>query len=225
MRIRYKPWARPELAAWRYNIASPGEMRGKWAEEFGNAHPLWVELGCGKGWFFAELGPKNPDVNFVEIDIKSEMLVLAKRRAEQTYAEDGREPENLRVFSWQIERLDEVFAPEDNVQRIYVNFCNPWPRHSQQKHRLTHTRQLLTYRKLLSPGGLLIFKTDDDGLFNDTLTKYLPEAGFTILASSRDLLAEPEPPLGLASPPTEHEAKFSQLGIKIKWLASRLLFS
>ena len=105
------------------------------------------------------------------------------------------------------------------VQRIYINFCNPWNRKlAHKKHRLTHTRQLALYRRMLADGGEVYFKTDDEGLFNDSLA-YFPEAGFEITWQTRDLHAD-EPAWNIR---TEHEAMFTEQGIKTKALIARKL--
>ena len=83
MRIRYNPEARPELAAWEYYIDEPEKLRGHWAEHFARRQPMVLELGCGKGGFLAQMAPAHPEKNYIALDVKSEMLVLAKRKAEQ----------------------------------------------------------------------------------------------------------------------------------------------
>ena len=89
MRIRYNPEARPELAAWEYYIDEPEKLRGHWAEQFARRQPMVLELGCGKGGFLAQMAPAHPEKNYIALDVKSEMLVLAKRKAEEAYAAAG----------------------------------------------------------------------------------------------------------------------------------------
>ena len=107
-------------------------------------------------------------------------------------------------------------APDDRVERIYINFCNPWPKPRHQKRRLTHTRQLLQYRTFLIDGGEIWFRTDDDGLFEDSHT-YFAQAGFEILEESWDLPPGTRP----ECPETEHERMFRDEGIPIKFLIAR----
>ena len=125
----------------------------------------------------------------------------------------------MKVCTFDIERIANVFSPSDRVGRIYINFCNPWSKNSsKKKHRLTHGRQLLSYRTYLEDGGEIWFKTDDDDLFNDTL-QYLPACGYEITWQTRDL-HENEPSWNLR---TEHEGMFTEQGIKIKALIARKL--
>lgn len=217
MHIRRKPWARPELAACGFYIPDPVEHRGRWDEVFLQRAPLHVELGCGKGGFLAALAPEHPEINYLGIDIKSDVLGLAKRKLEAAYRERGREPDNVRILSWDIERIGMMLSPEDGVQRLYINFCNPWPRRAQHKKRLTHTRQLRSYAGFLKPGGELYFKTDDSGLFEDSL-KYMEETGYRVLYLTRDLHAGGAE----GNIPTEHEKMFSEMGIPIKFCIARL---
>ena len=149
MRIRCKPWARPELEQSPFFIREPKEKRGHWAEEFGNGKPIWLELGCGKGGFASQAVVHWQDVNFIAVDIKNEMLVLAKRKIEAALKENGLTDEQVRVMIFNISHIEEAFAPEDRIDRIFINFCNPWPKGKHKKRRLTHPRQLVQYKPFL----------------------------------------------------------------------------
>ncbi len=217
MRLRRKPWARPELAACPFFVDEPAALRGRWAAAFSAPQPMELELGCGKGTFIASLASRRRECNYVAVDLKSEVLALAKRRAEEEYARAGAPVDNLLLLSQDIERLPLIFQPgADRFRRIYINFCNPWPKPRHHKHRLTHTRQLGMYRDFLIPRGELHFKTDDDALFEDTLG-YLAQAGYEILALHRDLHAAGLP----GNIPTEHEELFAGRGVPIKYLIAR----
>lgn len=216
MRLRRKPWARPELAASPFFMDQPKDLRGRWQESFAQKQPLYLELGCGKGSFLAQLAPKNPQNNYLGVDIKSEVLVLAKRNAERSYEAAGLPLENLLLTAQNIELIDEILSPQDVVERIYINFCNPWPRPKHNKRRLTHPRQLKKYQTFLRPGGEIHFKTDDDGLFEDSI-RYFQECGFAITYLTRDLHQSDWQGNIL----TEHENMFSQEGIPIKFLVAR----
>lgn len=212
MRIRHKPWAKPELEACPFYIASPQNQKGKWCELFKDKdNPLYVELGCGKGGFISQAAPAHPEINFIAMDIKNEMLVLAKRKIESAYEEQGRTPNNVRIAIQNIERIDIAWDENDRADRIYINFCNPWPKKKHKKRRLTHTRQLLNYKKFLK--GELWFKTDDDELFEESL-EYFSEAGYTVKFISRDLTSE----TNIENFVTEHEKMFTEEGKKIKFL-------
>lgn len=214
MRMRRKPWARPELEACPFSVDHPTEWRGEWAKHFARPdQPMDLELGCGKGGFISIKASRTPDRNFIAVDIKSEVLVLAKRKSEAEFAAVGRDVDNLFIMSQEIECITDMLAPEDRIERIYINFCNPCPKKRSWKHRLTHTRQLEKYKTFLRPGGDLFFKTDDDMLFDATL-EYLEEAGFTVLEMTRDLpLDHPADEII-----TEHEKMFRDMGINIKYL-------
>ena len=216
MRIRYNPQARPELAAWEYYIDEPERLRGRWAQQFARPQPMALELGCGKGGFMAQMAPAHPETNFIALDIKSEMLVLAKRKAEEAYAAAGRPMDNLLMTAVDIERIFLIMDENDRFGEIYINFCPPCPKCRQHKHRLTHPRQLLQYRTLMPEGAEIYFKTDDDDLFRDSVG-YFPAAGFEITWQTCDLHRE-EPAWNIR---TEHEGMFSEQGIPIKALIAR----
>ena len=170
MRIRYKKWARPELEASKFYTDTPEEYKGRWKEFFKNQeNPIHLELGCGKGQFIAELASSNPEINYIAIDLIDAMLGLAKRNIEQVYQQKQIQPENVAITRFDIERIPLILGKEDNIQRIYINFCNPWPKGKHRKKRLTHTRQLEKYKTFLADDGEIYFKTDDDDLCNGSL--------------------------------------------------------
>ncbi len=214
MRIRKKKWARPELEACPYYIQNGNDMIGKWDTVFTNGNPVYMELGCGKGGFAAQASMKYPDINWLALDIKSEMLAVGRRTVEKMYAEAGlSSPTNLRLVSQNIERIFLAFNENDHIDRLYINFCNPWPRDKHNKRRLTHSRQLEQYRVFLKDGGEVHFKTDDDELFEESIP-YFEETGFEIKYITRDLHAS-DYEYNLV---TEHERMFSDEGKKIKFL-------
>ncbi len=217
MRIRRKPWAKPELEACSFCIQNPKEMKGKWNTAFkDNTKPVYMELGCGKGGFISQIAPANPDINFFALDIKSEMLGLAKRKLEKAYSEINTEPDNILIMCQNIEMIDTSFGEGDSVDRIYINFCNPWPRAKHKKRRLTHSRQLMKYKAFLKKDGEIRFKTDDDELFEESF-EYFKECGFTEVFRTYDLHAENLPDNIV----TEHEQMFTDMGKKIKYAVFR----
>ncbi len=219
MRIRYKKWARPELEASKFYEDAPEEWKGKWKKHFENQEQqLMLELGCGKGQFISKLAVENSNINYLAIDLVDAMLGLAKRNIEQIYKDEQQEPDNVILTRFDIERINLILDKEDNVQRIYINFCNPWPKGKHRKKRLTHTRQLEKYKEFLTEKGEIYFKTDDDGLFESSLG-YFDEAGFDIIKKTYDLHKEP---IFEKNIETEHEKMFSEQGIKIKALIAKL---
>ena len=219
MRIRYKKWARPELEASSFYVLEPEEKKGIWRKEFKNPEqPLHLELGCGKGFFIANLASRHKDINYIAIDLVDAMLGLAKRNIEQIYNEKYLETDNIKITRFDIERVMLILEEKDQIDRIYINFCNPWPRGKHHKKRLTHTRQLEKYKTFLAEGGEIYFKTDDDELFEGSLG-YFEESGFTIVKKTYDLHVEP---IWENNIETEHEKMFSEQGIKIKALIAHI---
>ncbi len=215
MRIRKKDWARPELAACPYFLSDPKAQKGAWEEVFLKKQPLHLDLGCGKCVFLAEAAHRQREVNFLGIDISLDILGVGRRNIQGLYGDE--EPGNVALCAYNIERLPELFSEGEKAQRIYINFCNPWPAARHHKRRLTHTRQLLSYKGLLAPGGEIWFKTDNDDLYLAT-RRYFAEAGFTVFFDTKDLHAESDPQNIL----TEHEVMFTAQGIPTKALKARL---
>ena len=141
MRIRFKKWARPELEASKFYIDNPEELKGMWKEKFENNNPIHLELGCGKGQFISKLAVENQNINYIAIDLVDAMLGLAKRNVEKEYNERNIEPKNILLTRFDIERIGLILDKKDEIERIYINFCNPWPKGKHRKKRLTHSRQ------------------------------------------------------------------------------------
>ena len=126
--------------------------------------------------------------------------------------------DNVYITRYDIERINNILLKEDGVERIYINFCNPWPRGKHKKRRLTHIRQLEKYKEFLVEGAKIYFKTDDDELFNDSIN-YLNTAGFRIEKYTYDL----EKDINFwENIETEHERMFKEEGIKIKALIASI---
>lgn len=219
MRIRFKAWARPELEASKFYRDNPEELKGKWKNEFKNEkNPIHLELGCGKGQFISQKAVRNPNVNYIAIDLVDAMLGLAKRNVEQAFEEENRTVDNVILTRFDIERIPLILSKDDDIKRIYINFCNPWPKGKHRKKRLTHTRQLEKYKEFLSDNAEIYFKTDDDDLFRASLG-YFEESGFEILKKTEDLHNNL---IWEENIETEHEKIFCEQGIKIKALIARL---
>ena len=213
MRIRKKKWAEPELAECRYYINEPEQYRGRWKEFFGNDKPIELEIGCGKCTFSAEKAIRDPDKNFIALDIKSDMLGVGRRNVERIFAENDRSPDNIALVRCNVEQIDKAFSAEDHIAVMYINFCNPWPREKHKKRRLTYPRKLKIYRDFLTDDAVIYFKTDDDELFEESIG-YFEQAGYTIRFITRDL-HHSEVRDNIM---TEHEKMFSDEGIPIKYL-------
>ncbi|MGL4452020.1 MAG: tRNA (guanosine(46)-N7)-methyltransferase TrmB [Sarcina sp.] len=215
MRMRRKPWARPELEASDLFVIDPKANKGNWKNAFkDSSKPIHLELGAGKGTFIAVLAQENQDINYMAIDIKDEVIVEIKRNLEKSYKEHGIESiDNVKIMSQEIALIDNAIGDGDIIERIYINFCNPWPKDRHKKRRLTHTRQLELYKKFLKKGSEIRFKTDDDELFEESL-EYFKECGLEIKYITRDLHNSDFE----GNITTEHEDMFSAKGIKIKFL-------
>lgn len=218
MRIRRKPWAKQELEEAKFYIDDPTIYKGKWKEQFEDKEkPLHLEIGCGKGSFIAKLASKHQENNYISADMIEAMLGLSKRNIETEYANKNLEIKNLLLIRINAERILDVFDENDIVERIYINFCNPWPRGKHKKRRLTHTRQLENYKKFLSKeNGEIYFKTDDDELFEESL-EYFEDSDFQIMKKTYDLHND----MIFEDIRTEHEQMFSEQGIKIKALIAK----
>ena len=229
MRMKFKPWAREELETSPFYIDNPQEYKNKWKTAFEKNQTLNIELGCGKGNFIAKLSKQNQNINYIAIDLVDAMLGMAKRNVEAEYGirkstdaekveneiEKQKVVKNLKITRYDISRISDIFGKEDDIKRIYINFCNPWPRGKHHKKRLTHNRQLEQYKEFLN--GEIFFKTDDDNLFEDSL-KYFKEEGYSIKKVSYDLSSEDKFWNGEENIETEHEKMFKNEGIKIKAL-------
>ena len=223
MRIRFKKWARPELEASKFYVDDPENWKGKWSTFFAKSEqPIHLELGCGKGQFISTLAVENININYIAIDLVDAMLGLAKRNIEQTYKKANKDINNIVLTRFDIERILLILEKQDKIERIYINFCNPWPKGKHRKKRLTHTRQLEKYKEFLVQGGEIYFKTDDIDLFNSSLI-YFEESGFKILKKTYDLHGEKNNFWrDIENIKTEHEKMFSEQGIKINALIAKL---
>ncbi|WP_446897381.1 tRNA (guanosine(46)-N7)-methyltransferase TrmB [Clostridium sp. LBM24168] len=211
MRLRKKWWARPEMEASNLAIINPEYYKGNWLEQFKNKNPIYLELGCGKGKFLCTQAENNVGINYIGIDLKDEVLVYALRKIQQ------KELKNVRIISMNITGIEYIFG-ENEISRIYINFCNPWPKKRHNKRRLTHTRFLTIYKKFLRKGSEIWFKTDDIDLFNESQV-YFRENGFTIEYLTYDLHNSNF----YGNITTEYEEKFTSLGMETMFLISKLL--
>ena len=218
MRIRFKPWARGELEASTFYVDNPQDYKNKWKSKYKNADkPFYLELGCGKGGFISQMALLHPEVNFLAIDMVDAMLGLAKRKIEEAYRQAEKEVDNVLLTRYDIERIDGILGKNDEVERIYINFCNPWPRGKHHKKRLTHPKQLEKYKEFLVEEGEIYFKTDDTNLFENSVS-YFQQAGFTILKQTENLEEEKDFWQNIT---TEHEKMFMEQGMAIKAIIAK----
>lgn len=210
MRLRKKWWARPEMEASSIVITRPFDKKGLWKEEFGNSNPIHLELGCGRGKFICEKAKENPNINYIAIDLKDEVLVYGIRKVQEA------ELSNVRFIPMNIGFIADVFD-KDEISKIYINFCNPWPKKSHNKRRLTHTKLLTEYKKFIKPETEIWFKTDDVDLFEASLD-YFKDNSFSLEFVTYDLHQS-----GFdKNIMTEYEEKFTSLGMKTMFLIGKL---
>lgn len=206
MRLRKKPWIAEAINQYSdfvyQNIDS--NAQGKWQEVFGRNAPLHVELGTGKGRFISETAALNPDINYIGIEAQLDVLFYAAQKAA------AKEVSNLRLLVFDINNILDIFAPQE-VDRLYINFCDPWPKTRHAKRRLTHINFLNKYRQILKSGGRLFFKTDNNSLFEFSLEQFA-ENGLTVENITYDLHNSDFAANNIM---TEYEQKFSGLGMKI----------
>lgn len=216
MRMRRKPWVREELSKCKFFVDNPCENIGNWENKFTKKQPIHLELGCGKGTFIAKLAVKNPEINYLAVDIKSEVLGIAKRNIEEEYLLNQKTIDNVLITAQEIGLIQNMLNEKDVVDRIYINFCNPWPKPRHNKRRLTYPVFLEKYKVFLKPEGEIYFKTDDDDLFKASIN-YFKQTGFKIIKITYDLHSEDVKDNII----TEHEEMFSKQGIKIKALIAK----
>jgi tRNA (guanine-N7-)-methyltransferase len=210
MRLRKKWWARPELESSPFFITNPRDNAGKWSEVFGNNNEINLELGCGRGRFIRQKAKLNPNKNYVAIDLKDEILIYTLRGIIEA------EVENVRIVPLNIQLIEGVFA-KNEIGKIYINFCNPWPKDRHKKRRLTHSGFLARYKEFLKPEGEVWFKTDDTELFEESI-EYFKESGFDIKYLTYDLHTSDFK----ENIVTEYEAKFTSRGMKTMFLIGKL---
>ena len=211
MRLRNIPRAEGTIQAHHAVIKRPEAQRGCWKQVFGNKHPVYIEIGMGKGRFIMEMAKQHPDINFIGIERYSSVLL---RAIEKFDTEEYKDLKNVRFVCMDARNVAEVFA-ENEVSRIYLNFSDPWPKARHAKRRLTSTEFLERYEKILKPGGLLEFKTDNTPLFNFSLEQ-IKEAGWILRNFTYDLHHHEE--MNRDNIMTEYEEKFSAKGNPINKL-------
>lgn len=205
MRLRKKPWADKEFAINDKMLDEAENLKGKWNEFFGNDNPIHIEIGCGKGQFITEMSLKNPNINYIAIERQKLVIVSALRKSREKCVGN-----NLRFICIDVCNLLEYFEPNE-IERLYINFCDPWPRKKWAKRRLTHKNFLNIYEELFENGGEIYFKTDNRGLFEFSLNEIEAKNDWRMSNISLDLHnSEFE-----GNIMTEYEEKFSSKGMPI----------
>ena len=206
MRLRKKPHTLEKLENFSDFVTVEkidSSRAGNWQKIFGNENPLHVELGTGKGDFICAMAEKNPQINFVGIEMEAEVVLKAARKI------DEKNLSNVKIIVFNVNQIEEIFA-ENEIDRLYINFCDPWPKKRHAKRRLTYITFLQKYQKILKPAGEIHFKTDNRALFDFSLEQF-ELANFKVREISYDLHAN-EPPENVR---TEYENRFSAAGVPI----------
>ena len=219
MRLRNIPRAREVLDAHEIVMKNEKEWKGRWSEAFGNANPVHIEIGMGKGQFIITLAKQNPNINYIGIERYSSVLLRAVEKLDEDMAESGK-IENLRFICMDATEIEETFAPEE-VARIYLNFSDPWPKKRHARRRLTSREFFSRYHKALAHTGTIEFKTDNRDLFAFSLEEVV-ESGWQLKEFTWDLHHDER--MNQGNVMTEYEAKFSSMGNPIhKLIAYRTI--
>lgn len=215
MRLRNIPGADDVIKAHPIAIKQEKNYKGEWAKVFGNERPIHVEIGMGKGQFLLTLAKQNPEINYIGIERYSSVLL---RALEKFDTEEYCQLQNIRFICMDAMELPEVFESGE-VEKIYLNFSDPWPKARHARRRLTSVQFLAQYEKVLPPNGLVEFKTDNRPLFEFSLEQ-IEEAGWNLLGATFDLHHDEK--MNQGNVMTEYEEKFSALGNPIhKLVATR----
>jgi len=212
MRLRNVPGSRETIAESEFTVNEPEKYKGNWHKFFANDHPIRIEIGMGKGKFITELAKQNPQFNYIGIEKYSSVLVRALEKLEQE-----EEVANLCFIRMDAENIADVFALGE-VDRIYLNFSDPWPKDRHAKRRLTSKEFFARYRQILKKDGWVEFKTDNRDLFDFSLGQ-IPQAGWELIACTFDLHHDMD--LSKGNIMTEYEEKFSAKGNPIHKLIAK----
>ncbi|MFU0827744.1 MAG: tRNA (guanine-N(7)-)-methyltransferase [Lachnoclostridium sp.] len=201
MRLRNVTGSREAIAANEFVVHEPERLKGRWKELFGNENPIHIEIGMGKGKFLIQMAQENPDINFIGIEKYSSVLIRAVQKRSEI------ELNNIWLIRFDAEYINNIFA-ENEIEKIYLNFSDPWPKDRHAKRRLTSKEYLARYDKILKPDGEIIFKTDNRKLFDFTIEQ-IDIAGWKIRNYTYDLHHSE---YALGNVMTEYEEKFSSMG-------------
>lgn len=211
MRLRNVRGARKAMIDSKYTVNEPEQYKGRWNEFFGNNNPIRLEIGTGKGKFLMTLATQNPDINYIGIEKYSSVLVRALEKQNEL------ELPNVVFIRMDAEHIEEIFA-NGEIDRIYLNFSDPWPKDRHAKRRLTSRQFFARYNNILAADGRVEFKTDNRALF-DFSVEEVKEAGWKLTAVTYDLHNDA---MNEGNVMTEYEIRFSQMGTPInKLIAER----
>lgn len=204
MRLRNKPWAKEYLQKYpSIVIQQPENCKGKWSEIFGNRNPIHVEVGTGKGQFLAGMAELHPNINYIGVEKYDSVIVTALERIKE------KELPNFKLLNEDVVNFT-TFFNEFEINRVYINFTDPWPKNRHEKRRLTHEGFLKMYEQVIGKNGEIHFKTDNQGLFEYSLHSF-SKYGMLLKNISLDLHKSDIE----GNVMTEYEQKFSEKGLRI----------
>ena len=206
MRLRNVPGAREVMIENEYVFTEPEGMKGTWSQVFGNDNPIRIEIGMGKGNFIIKNAIENPNINYIGIEMYDSVILRAVEKTNEL------ELNNLYLIRMDARLIEDVFDKE--IDLIYLNFSDPWPKERHAKRRLTSPRFLARYDNIFRGDNHIIMKTDNLDLFNYSVDS-LKEYGYTINEISNDLHKEKDNIIT-----TEYEDKFTSKGMKINYFAA-----
>ena len=208
MRMRKKPNLVPRMEKCAaVQIKEPKELKGHWRDEFPEYGTLWLELGCGKGRFTVGTAERSPDVMLIALEKVADAMVIGMERV------CAAEIKNVRFMEMDALELRDIFA-KGEIDRLFINFCDPWPKSRDAKHRLTAPGFLRSYADLLENGGEIHFKTDNRPLFDWSVEQFTSE-GWELREVTNDLHSN-----GICGVMTDYEAKFHEMGVPINRLVA-----
>lgn len=212
MRLRNVKYAKELLESYpNIVVENPKKHAGKWRDVFGDNKQIELEIGSGKGKFIYEKADKNPDINFIGVEKFDSVIVRALEKALITPLS------NLRLIRFDATNIDEVFK-DNEIENIYLNFSDPWPKKRQAKRRLTSPNFLSSYTKILKNGGHIHLKTDNYGLFEYSMMTFNDDKNFEIEKILLDLYQD----LPKDNVQTEFEIKFIKLNKPIYYIRAKL---
>ncbi|NQX59175.1 tRNA (guanosine(46)-N7)-methyltransferase TrmB [Paenibacillus qinlingensis] len=218
MRLRGRKGIREDIERQKELVVlNAKDYKGKWSELFGNNNPIHAELGMGKGRFISEMSKKYPNINFIGVDMYDELIRKASEKAKVAHEITVENEEdavlsisNLRLMLFNIEHIEEAFA-EGELERVYLNFSDPWPKKKHARRRLTHPGFVAKYQQILNAKGEIHLKTDSQSLFEFSLNSFA-DMGLRMRNISLNLHVDGIHPDHVM---TEYETKFAGQGMNI----------
>ncbi|WP_106078824.1 tRNA (guanosine(46)-N7)-methyltransferase TrmB [Mesoplasma coleopterae] len=223
MRLRNKPWVKEYLKNnSKYLIKWDKESKINLADLFENTkQPVHLEIGCGKGNFITNHALKEENINFIGMEKEETVVGVALKKTLTEFNQKNREVTNLKYFNDFAEDLSDIFAPS-SIDKIYLNFSDPWPKARHAKKRLTYRTFLDIYANIIKSNGILEFKTDNDGLFSFSLEEISENKNWELIYQTTDLYSDQT---ALENNiPTEYETKFHNIGKNINKLIIKKTF-